>query len=331
MKKIVILFCLCLLAAGCATRPEGFAGGFIEDGWGHVKEKMYVDTSARPKFDHIPSIVISPDSGIVAGIDTGDPYLTGEIAYGYAKQIMPPGEFDRQLYDGFVHFLDVFGMNKTVYSESELKIYFHREYGTIRKKLLEGRVITVDVSMTDGSRTKTLSFTVTDNKSARCIMGLPVFRGARNIVFDYRRGFFEVNASPFSDTAAAVPMRVVETSRHEKLYQAEIEIDGKKEWALIDTGSDSFFRRSDFSRELTEVTGGDFNKEITLKKNTARTYTVKIGTYEYTVKGYDSMDGHFTAQNVARIMLQYTNDIGYPFFKGRRIMLDFEHSLFWLE
>ena len=331
MKKIVILLCLCLLTAGCATRPEGFAGGFIEDGWGHVKEKMYAAEPEGPGYDHIPSIVIGSGRGMVVHIDTGDPYLTGEIAFIYAETLMPPGDLDKQLYESFLYFLGKFGIDTMYVSESEVRTYFHREYGRIRKTLLEGSVITVDVNVTDGSRTKTLSFTVTDDTSERCIIGLPVFYGARNIVFDYRRGFFEVNAAPFSSSAAVVPMRVVELTEGEKLYQAEIEIGGKKEWALIDTGLVSFIRRSNFDKELTEVTKSELKKEITLTKNTARTYTVKIGTYEYTVKGYDSMDGHFTAKKAARILLRYTNDIGYPFFKGKRIMLDFEHSLFWLE
>ena len=173
---------------------------------------------------------------------------------------------------------------------------------------------------------------------ADATIGFAFFQEAKRITFNYKENFIEIDGPAIGDTE--IPLHYFMATGH---YFAPVIIDGKEDYALLDTGSEVFtLREKAFSRKIMcammedqALTFSDFYKVISQVKlaategeyNTADSFTIGKVTWEK-VRALKNTDRHMHTGALSRQIIASSNNIGYPFFKDKIIQFDLEKMIF---
>lgn len=169
-------------------------------------------------------------------------------------------------------------------------------------------------------------------------VGFAFFSEAKRITFNYKESFIEIDGPAISE--ASIPLHYFKATGH---YFAPVTIDGKDDYALLDTGSEVFtLRESAFSRKIMcsmmedqNLSFSDFYTVISQVKlqetedeyNRAKSFTLGNVTWE-NVRALKITDCHMHTGALSRQIIASSNNIGYPFFKDKIIQFDLEKMIF---
>lgn len=163
------------------------------------------------------------------------------------------------------------------------------------------------------------------------IIGNDSFRNFSNVIFDYKNKLIVFDGETIDGDA--LPMIIDENG----LCFIEFLCDGKKETGMIDTGADSLIMRSTFFEKPCEYNHASKEKIKELqrrgvKQTKSKIYTFKeiqIGSTKYSkMKGRLASDQQVKITDEARGRLTEYSLLGFPFFEGKIIQLDYKNKVF---
>ena len=158
-------------------------------------------------------------------------------------------------------------------------------------------------------------------------LGMDVLRTHANVVLDYRQKTLSFDQPPID--GEAVPLMDFQ----QNVVFAQYTVNGMTDWAMVDTGSETYLPRLNVLTEefsLTEddwafFTDGDIR---TVAIPAERAFlTVSFGPVVYTARQRFSTDSSVWMMDRARRVCTKVSQIGAPFFQNRRLQLDFEHMV----
>ena len=186
-------------------------------------------------------------------------------------------------------------------------------------------------------------------------IGFSFFKDAKRITFNYKKCLIEIDGEPLEKSpggtnASTVPLHYFAATGH---YFTPVVIDGKPDYALLDTGSEAFtLREPAFDRQtvmrlmenpgttfftyLNEIRKSREGKQSGMEAglnstigeyNAAKTFTLGNITWE-DVRALKITDIHMHTGEISRLIIASSNNIGYPFFKDKIIQFNLEDMTF---
>lgn len=160
------------------------------------------------------------------------------------------------------------------------------------------------------------------------IVGLKFFGACDQLTIDYVNNVIVINGKPLSGVEGPlvkVPML--------ELYKTEIEVDGIRQDAIIDTGAQVFVLCDESAMTMTDEEKLDFimNGKIQTSSPACKEVTVSFGSISRKLEACRSSDRNAKANENGRRGGYVYNLLGYSFFEGHRIQFDFKHGKFIME
>ncbi|MCR4578844.1 MAG: hypothetical protein K5681_00710 [Treponema sp.] len=168
-------------------------------------------------------------------------------------------------------------------------------------------------------------------------IGFSFFPDAKRITFNYQEKYIEIDGPEICEEA--IPLKYFSATGH---YFAPVSIDGKPDYALLDTGSEVFtLREAAFDRQkmmelmdspLTFMDYYNQIKNVRLERtdgqyNYAKSFTIGSHTWE-NLRALKITDIHMHTGALSKLIIASSNNIGYPFFKDKIIQFDLQAGLF---
>ena len=170
------------------------------------------------------------------------------------------------------------------------------------------------------------------------VLSISAFKGIKNIVLNLKENVLEINA--VADGRQKKNGTPLYSNDELGFYYILLELDGVKQpFALSFISSDIFLREN--TKEST-VYDGDELKNLLMsrkeapaprEKNTGRMIKLKIGDTTHQFEAYkynDSAIYHAPETEIEFAFYSLYNSLGYPFFKGKCVQLDFENMMLYV-
>jgi hypothetical protein len=348
MKKL--LYALCVLIAteivmSCAsTNGEKVKSASDEEFMAKeqtVEESLleYKRGKNRKEFslaidDAKPVISFQCDSGTVALlVDTGAPVsyikrsglkiLAGKEFYNNEKQIV--AEFRNTLIEKNVK-------DAASLSDDEIK-------NMLYKRKIDANSISPWLNCTFDNNLYTAKMLLYPDDSETeidGILGQNFLEQYKNVSFDYKNQYLIFNDNKISEHE--IPFYTIHLVGNpvDNYYAVDALIDGEKESCMIDTGCNTFSLRRDFQKDKMKNYDEIFSGKYECVKNVLDTVVLSNVTYKKITALYVAGTGtnfaipydEMTNSHEVLNDLIYQTTIGYPFFKGHVIQLDFENHVF---
>lgn len=165
-----------------------------------------------------------------------------------------------------------------------------------------------------------------------CIVGLQFFGNCDNIVIDYLHQVIEVDTKLLNGTVVLMK-KIPEFD----LYETQILINGIKQSAIIDTGSEKFVARKNYNKKNSELSDTEKLNYMQNYHGRPRSFpwfrivSVSFGAIKKNLVAYKSTNILMHCTNDTRKLGCVYNFLGYPFFCDTRIQFDFKNSQFIIE
>jgi len=120
------------------------------------------------------------------------------------------------------------------------------------------------------------------------------------------------------------------------LYFVLVNIDGVEQQALIDTGAAYISIRKEYTsnKKYTQeelISYINEKRSVNLEENTGIQREIQFGDSKKKYTTYSYTETKFECNPAAREILTLINSLGFPFFEGRCIQLDFENKIMSIE
>lgn len=164
------------------------------------------------------------------------------------------------------------------------------------------------------------------------IIGQDFYSQFKSVLFDYNQRIIAFNVPPITDTSIPMQRDIF------GIYRIQFLLNGQNEVGLIDTGSNVFVIRSDFPAPPQNMSE---QEQVNLVFNNQPRKTlpkllsfqeISIGNVTFhDIEGRLGSDRSLKMNVQARNLLSTVNTLGYPFFQGKAIQLDYENSVFRIQ
>jgi len=170
------------------------------------------------------------------------------------------------------------------------------------------------------------------------VLGQNFLEQYKNVSFDYKNKYLIFNDNKISEHE--IPFYTIHLVGNSVVnyYAVDALIDGEKESCMIDTGFNTFVLRRDFKKDKIKNYDEIFSGKYEYVANVLDTVVLSNVTYKKITAFYVAGTGtnfaipndEMTNSHEVLNALIYQTDIGYPFFKGHIIQLDFENHVFMI-
>lgn len=313
MKKVFVFSVFILLLFSCATNR--IAKTPLKD-FEKIKGKVHIPFTLN---DYMPMFTVVVDD-VELNLDFDSGCNFNQITKRGSKKLNPNQK------EVLKDFEEYFREEDSSKSEKEIKQLAKNAYKT--GYTMYGRnTRVVDYKLGDVEFQYNPSAALASKKSDGTV-GISFFGDIDNIVIDYVHKEIILNAEKIYDNA--IPMR----KENLGLYFIDIEIDGIKQTALVDTGAEVFFTRNDYQR-LESMSADEKlefikNNEIKIPRTAPKVTKlhVKYGSKLKEVKGYACTNILARSSDVAKRLSYIYNLFGYPMYKDAIIQFDLKRMEF---
>src|SRR5574344_1769903 len=198
------------------------------------------------------------------------------------------------------------------------------------EQIVDNGGITCNLSMFDyfsetffnGTEFKYIPSFASDRLKVDGIVGINFFNSFDNVLIDYKNNVIEIDAVLLD--AEPLPMRKLQGL---DLYVTEVKLDGYEQTALIDTGAEYLFIRSDYKNKKnisdSEITDCVLNKKNSRRKLNfgSKKVLLSVGNIDISFNGYSTANMFMNCSKEAIALGQVCNILGYEVFKNRRLQL----------
>lgn len=228
------------------------------------------------------------------------------------------------------------GKNPDLMSLSELQLQYSLYFNE------DDISITIDEIYLQNKLFENTTFTYNPNRDSNSpnspgidgLVGLEFFKSCKNLVIDYRKDIIEVDCERIEEKGVPMVKHDVITN----LYEIDFYINDMPCKGFIDTGLSTMIIGNNYGKAVLNWKNEeivDFINNGEIKREESRDVClskVTIGqrTYKNIIAHYGT-DKNINASPRALRALTLYNFIGYPFFTGRRIQMDFERGEFLID